>query len=382
MRGIVKFGTYPVAVKFLRGLICRASASKRIEDDITRLRRDKYGSFRDYQFQFIDTWPDLELRMPIWRCIGPEVRQIYSLRVHLVSMTTVIPDFLATMSAFFYRKSDLVEHPRGTSGEIEKRIVSRIQLLSTWICAFHGQCYPMSELQSFSHDRGKMDCKFRCSVEEKCTSGFQYTAAFKNPYSAPTQIFVSRDGIVVTILVVFPQVEWRIGKHGVDHFRFHVPKNVNAVRVIEDPMRRGQEWLLQLTGSWRIILFAWWEVPGGSFAWCATCSHEQLGPQRREAVSANSKIRRVASSRNPIVVSAARGSLGCGVCSCCVPGLVLRGWFPEYGTKQGISMVSGEGRCRILSSWLSDTGAARGEEARSVPANCVSGRERSVESTA
>ena len=318
MCGIVKFGTYPVAVKFLRSLIRRASASKRIEDDITRLRRDKDGSFRDYQFQFIDTWPDLELRMPIWRCIGPEVRQIYSLRIHLVPMTTVISDLLATMSAFFYRKSNFVEYTRGASGEIEKRIVSRIQLLSAWIRAFHGQCYPVPEFQLFSHDRGKMDCKFRCSVEEKCTSGFQYTAAFKNPYSAPTQIFISCDGIVVAILVVFSQVEWWIGKHGVDHFRFHVPKNVKAVRVIEDPMRRGQEWLLQLTDSRRIILFAWWEVPGGSFAWRATCLHERLGPQRREAVSANSKIRRVASSRNPTVESAARG-LGCRGCSCCVP---------------------------------------------------------------
>ena len=251
-----------MAVKFLRGLIRRASSSKRIIDDVTRLRRDKDGSLWNYQFQFIDTWPDLEFRMPIWRCIGPEVRQIYSLRVHLVSVTTVIPDFLATMPAFFYRKSNLVEYTRGASGEIEKCIVSRIQLLSAWIRAFHGQCYPMSELQLFSHNRGKMNCKFRCSVEEKCTSGFQYTATFKNPYSAPTQIFVSCDGVVVTILVVLSKVEWRIGKHSVDHFRFHVPKNVNAICVIEDPMRRGQEWLLQLTGSWRITLFVWWEVLG------------------------------------------------------------------------------------------------------------------------
>ena len=43
---------------------------------------------------------------------------------------------------------------------------------------------------------------------------------------------------------------------------------------------------------------------GRSFACRATCSHERLSPQRREAVSANSKIRRVASSRNPIVGSA------------------------------------------------------------------------------
>ena len=251
-----------MAVQFFCGLIRRASSTKRIEDDITRLRRDKDSSLWNYRFQFIDTWPYLEFRMPIWRCIGPEVRQIYSLRVHLASVTTVISDFFPTMSAFFYGKSNFVEYTRGAAGEIEKCIVSRIQFLSAWICAFHGQCYPMSELQSFSHNRGKTNCKFGCSVEEKCTSGFQYTATFKNPYSAPTQIFVSCDGVVVTILVVLSQVEWRIGKHSVDHFRFHAPKDVNAICVIEDPMRRGQEWLLQLTGSWRIILFVWWRVPG------------------------------------------------------------------------------------------------------------------------
>ena len=251
-----------MAVQFFCGLIRRASSTKRIKDDITRLRRDKDGSLWNYRFQFIDTWPDLEFRMPIGGCIGPEVRQIYTLRVHLVAVTTVIPDFLAAMPAFFYRKPDLVEYTRRASGEIEKCIVSRIQLLSAWIRAFHGQCYPMSEFQLFSHNRGKTNCKLRCSVEKKCTSGFQYTATFENPYSAPTQILVSCDGVVVTILVVLSQVEWRIGKHSVDHFRFHVPKNINAICVIEDPMRRGQEWLLQLTGSWRIIWFAWWKVPG------------------------------------------------------------------------------------------------------------------------
>ena len=192
-----------MAVQFFCGLIRRTSSTKGIKDDITRLRRDKDGSLWNYCFQFIDTWPDLEFRMPIWRCIGPEVRQIYSLRVHLVSVTTVVPYFFTTMSTFFYRKSNLVEYTRGAAGEIEKCIVSRIQLLSAWIRALHGQCYPMSELQLFSHDRSKTNCKLRCSVEEKGTSGFQYTATFKNPYSAPTQIFVSCDGVVVTILVVF-----------------------------------------------------------------------------------------------------------------------------------------------------------------------------------
>ena len=200
--------------------------------------------------------------MPIRRCIGPEVRQIYSLRIHLVSVTTVIPDFLSTMPAFFYGKSDLVEHTRGASCEIEKCIVSRIQLLSSWIRTFHRQCYPMSELQFFSHNWGKANCKFRGSIEKKGTSGFQYTATFKNPYSAPAQIFISCHVVVIAILVVLSQVEWRIRKHSVDHFRFHVPKDVNAVCVIEDPMRRGQEWLLQLTGSKRITLFVWWEAPG------------------------------------------------------------------------------------------------------------------------
>ena len=99
----MKLDPNPVSMKLLRRLICRPSSSKGIENDVTRLCRDKNGSFRNHQLQFIDTWADFELRVTIWRCVGPEISQIHSLSIHLVPMTAVISNFLSTMPAFLYR---------------------------------------------------------------------------------------------------------------------------------------------------------------------------------------------------------------------------------------------------------------------------------------
>ena len=199
---VVKLGTYPMSVMSFCGLIGRSSAAEGIEDDVARLRRDKNGSLGNHQFQFIHTRPNLEFRVTVRRCVGPEIRQIHAFRVHLVSVAAVIPDLLAAVPAFFHRQPDFVEYTRRAAGEIKKRVMCRIQLLATRICVFHGQRNPMSEIQPFSHNRSKLYCKFRCSVEEECASGLQNPATFLDPYPAPIQILVARHRVVVTILVV------------------------------------------------------------------------------------------------------------------------------------------------------------------------------------
>ena len=233
----------------LGGLICRSSPSKGIENDITGSCRDQDGSFRDHRLQFVHARTDLEFRMTIGRCIGPEIRQIYALRIHFFSVTAVVPDLFPAMPAFFDGQPDLVEYTRCASCVIEKCVMGGIQLLSTWVSALHGQRDPVSEVQSFSHDRGKPYRKFGCRVEEECASRLQHSTAFENPDPAPSQVFVSVHRVNIAILVVLAEIEWWVGKDGIDHLRLHVPENMHAICIVEGSVRRGQIWLLHPMGS-------------------------------------------------------------------------------------------------------------------------------------
>ena len=245
----MKLDPYPVSVKLLRRLICRPSTSKGIKNDVTRLCRDTNGSFRNHQLQFIDTWADFEFCVTIWRCIGPEISQIHSLSIHLVSMTAVISDFLSTMPAFFYWQPNFVENTGHASGVIEERIVCWIQFFSAWIGALHCESDPMSEVQFFFHDRGKLYRKFGCSIDKESSSRFQHSATFVNPDPAPVQIRIAIHHVVVAILVVLPDIERRIGKNSIDDLGLHALQDMEAVGVVEDSVRCGQKWLHHLTDS-------------------------------------------------------------------------------------------------------------------------------------
>ena len=250
---IMKLDPNPVSVKLLCRLICRPSPSKGIKNDVTRLCRDKNGSLRNHQLQFIDARADLEFCVAIWRCIGPEIGQIHSLSIHLVSVTTVISDLLSTMPAFFYWQPNLVENTGRAPSVIEERIVCRIQLLSARIGALHCKSDPMSEVQFLFHDRGKLYRKFGCSINKESSSRFQHTAAFVNPGPAPGQIRIAIHFVVVAILVVLPNIEWRIGKNGIDDLGLHALQDMEAVGVVEDSVRCGKKWLHHPSDSPHVI---------------------------------------------------------------------------------------------------------------------------------
>lgn len=64
--------------------------------------------------------------MSVWGCVGPEIRQIDALRVHLVAVPAIVPDLLTTMSARLNRETDFVKHTRHTAGIVKKSVVGRI----------------------------------------------------------------------------------------------------------------------------------------------------------------------------------------------------------------------------------------------------------------
>ncbi len=270
--------TDPVSVKLLGRLIGRSSPSKGIENDITGPRGDQNSPFRDHRLQFVHARADFEFRVAVGGCIGPEIRQIDSFRIHFLPVSAVVPDFLATVSAFFDGQTNFVKYTRISTGIIKKCIVSRIQLFPARICALHGQCDPVPEIHLFSHDRSKSYRKFRCGVEEKGASWLQYSTAFEDPLPAPSQVLVPIHGIDISILVILAKVERWVGKYGIDYLRFHVPEEVLAIRVVKDSVRRGQVWLFHPADSRHVIRSGVGHAP-----WRSSSRHRSAQRSRSKA---------------------------------------------------------------------------------------------------
>ena len=243
MRRVVELRAYPVAVQSFRCLVGGASASERIEDDVSRTGRNQDGPFGYHRLQFVHARPDLEFRVAVGRGVRPEIRQIHPRGVHLVSMASIVPDFTAAVPAGLDRQAELVEYARRAAGMVEKGIVRRIELLPAWPGAFHGQRNPVPEVEPLSHDRSELHCKLRRGVEKERSARFQDTAALEDPPAAPGQVFGPCSCVVVAVLVVLADVERRIGEDGVDDLRLHAFEHPEAVGIVEDSMGGGQEWL-------------------------------------------------------------------------------------------------------------------------------------------
>jgi len=101
--GIVQFRSNPVSVVFLGSLVRRSAAAEWVKYDVSWFGRNKDSAFGDDEFQFVDPGTNLKLAVAVWRRVSPEVGQINTLGVHLVSMSSVILDFSPAMPASFNR---------------------------------------------------------------------------------------------------------------------------------------------------------------------------------------------------------------------------------------------------------------------------------------
>ena len=103
MCAIVQFHSKPIAIICLRSLVRRTAAAKRIKNQISRICGDANRSLGDHKLQLVNTGPDFEFLMAIWRCVIPKISEIEALRVQLVPMPPVILDLSSAMTAFLNR---------------------------------------------------------------------------------------------------------------------------------------------------------------------------------------------------------------------------------------------------------------------------------------
>ena len=96
----------------------------------------------------------------------------------------------------------------------------------------------MPEIKAFSNDRSKLNGQFGNCVKEKCTSRLDNSATFLYPLTAPLKILGVSETVIVSVLVVFTNVERRISEHCIDNTRLEGSKYLQAVGIKKSTVRK------------------------------------------------------------------------------------------------------------------------------------------------
>lgn len=179
--------------------------------------------------------------MTVWRGVGPEVREIYAFRIDLVAIAAVVAKFLATMPTGLNRYMNLVEHSRNTACIVKKCVMCGIEFFPPRISSLHGERDPVSKIKVFFQRGGVLERELRRGVQKKGATGLQHTAALENPRTTPLQIVGLRSFVVVAVPVVLSEVEWGVGKNGVDDAGPHAAEKLETIDIVEDAVGGREE---------------------------------------------------------------------------------------------------------------------------------------------
>lgn len=137
----------PRAPETFSGLIGRSAAAERVENYVSGIRSELNASRRNHRLEFVHMPTRFDLVMPRGRRIIPEVRQIQSERVQVLSVTAVIFHVLFAVAALWDWKPHgvAIKRLRRAFREIEKSVMRGIKLLTAREGALHGNCDPMPE---------------------------------------------------------------------------------------------------------------------------------------------------------------------------------------------------------------------------------------------
>jgi len=239
--GIMKLGAEPIPVMLLRRLISRSTSAKWIKHQISRFGGDQNRTFRNNQFKFIDSRTNLKLPVAIGGSVSPNIRKIDSFGVHLVAMASIVANLFATMSASLYWKPEFIENTRSAACVVKKRIVRRIEFVTSRKRPLHCDGNPMAEVQALPHDWSKLHRQRWGSVKEECPSWLNNSRTLLDPLATPLQVFTLSYAVIVSVLVVLADVEGRICKNGVHNARLHSSQDLKTVCVEKRSVRGGKK---------------------------------------------------------------------------------------------------------------------------------------------
>lgn len=77
----------------------------------------------------------------------------------------------------------------------------------------------MPELHQLVQVVGEIHCDFREGIDEKRTSRFYQPKPFADPFEAPFIVVFLPNAVVESVVIIFPDIEWRVGKYTIKYFR-------------------------------------------------------------------------------------------------------------------------------------------------------------------
>ncbi len=104
--------------------------------------------------------------MPIRRRVIPEISEVEACGIKVFSVAAVVLEVAPAVPAGGNRQTNSIEDARVPFREIQKRIMGRIELPSSRVCAFHAEGDPMSELHPLIDMRRKMITPFGKRIDE------------------------------------------------------------------------------------------------------------------------------------------------------------------------------------------------------------------------
>lgn len=117
----------PVTAESFTHVVRRPAAAKRVKDDIAFTGRHLNDAFQNFCGQLVQrSFPAFKLPVTDGCDIIPNISQIYPIRVHRPSVTSVILDLSTAVTAYLDGRADF---PKGIClpfGEIQKTVMGRI----------------------------------------------------------------------------------------------------------------------------------------------------------------------------------------------------------------------------------------------------------------
>src|SRR5216684_2274902 len=131
----------------------RSTASKRIQDNLVRVRRDLETSRGDHRLEFVDVPSRFEFGVTRRRRILPKVCEVQSLRVEILFMAAVVFDITATVATCGNGQSHMVKRLGLTFCEVKQRVMGGIQFSPARKSALHRERDPVSKHHSFVFEK-------------------------------------------------------------------------------------------------------------------------------------------------------------------------------------------------------------------------------------
>ena len=211
-RGTIEIASDPPAPVQLRRYIGRPRPAERVEHHASRIASQVHDAIHELQRQGVGV-ALLVFGVPYRGNVGPYIRQVDALGVHLVLVAAVIAQLAAAMAAAWSGYPVRMEDRRLVAlDEVQERVVRRVEASGYGQRVFDVNRNPVTEGKAFAEVCTERQVPLRQAPEEQRSARLERPDHFVEPCLAPGDVIVAGDRVVDVRGVFLLEVEVRVGK--------------------------------------------------------------------------------------------------------------------------------------------------------------------------